>query len=298
MRVALFFPGQGSQSVGMHLAASGSVLDADTLGEADEALGAPLSRWIAEGPEERLSRTEVTQPAILTVSIAALRYLRARTEPFEVVAAAGHSLGEYAALVAAGALDLADALRLVRLRGRAMQEAVPLGVGTMAAIVGLDEAAVIALCARHAEGEVVSVAALNCPGQVSIAGHVGAVGRVAEATHAAGGAAKLLAVSAPFHCAMLAPAAERLREALATVSLRAPLFPVFHNVDALPAPSVDAIRERLVAQVVAPVRWADCARAVRDAGPDVAFECGPGRTLLGLQRRIDRSLPVRLASEA
>jgi [acyl-carrier-protein] S-malonyltransferase len=298
MRAALYFPGQGSQFVGMHLAASGEPLDVDTLAEADEALDMPLSRWIAEGPEDRLAHTEVTQPAILAVSVAALRYLRARVPALEVAASAGHSLGEYGALVASGAIAFADALRLVRLRGRVMQDAVPLGVGTMAAIVGLDEGTVAELCARHAQGQVVSVAALNCPGQVSVAGHVLAVERVLDAAHAAGGAGKTLAVSAPFHCALLAPAAARLREALADVRIDAPAFPVFHNVDAQPAGDPDAIRARLVAQVVAPVRWADCARAVRATGVDVAWECGPGRTLLGLQRRIDRTLSVRLASEA
>jgi [acyl-carrier-protein] S-malonyltransferase len=298
MRAVLMFPGQGSQCVGMHLAGDGTELDPATLDEANDALGMDLRRVLAEGPEELLARTEVTQPAILAASLAAWRHLQRKEPSLTVLGAAGHSLGEFSALVAAGSLTLADALRLVRLRGLAMQEAVPLGVGGMAAILGLDDATVAGLCAEHAHGEVVGLAGLNCPGQVAIAGHVGAVDRVVAASEPAGGVGKRLAVSAPFHSPLLAPAATRLAEALEDVPLRAPTFPVFHNVDGATAPDVATIRARLVAQVTLPVRWVDCARALSTLGAETAFECGPGRTLAGLQRRIDKSLPVRSASAA
>jgi [acyl-carrier-protein] S-malonyltransferase len=281
----------------MHLAPDGTMLDASTFAEADEALGMALSALVAEGPEEVLARTEVTQPAILAASVAAWRRLLRLRPDAEIVAAAGHSLGEYGALVAAGALKFPDALRVVRLRGRAMQEAVPLGIGGMAAVLGLEEERVRGLCEEQAQGAVVALAALNAPGQVTVAGHVAAVDRVVAAAEAAGGMGKRLAVSAPFHCSLLGPAAEALAEALGAVSLASPSFPVFHNVDAAPASAPEDIRARLVAQVVAPVRWMDCAREVTRLRPEVAWECGPGRSLAGMQRRIDRTLPVRPASD-
>lgn len=293
MSVALIFPGQGSQQVGMHLDAGGVPWDADTFAEADEALGYALSRVIADGPEDALARTEVTQPALLATGVAMARRLLRAQPDLRVVGAAGHSLGEYTALVVSGALDFADALRLVRVRGRAMQQAVPVGVGGMAAILGLERAQVETLCAEAAQGEVVSMAADNCPGQVTIAGHVGAVDRVVAAVEGAGGVGKRLAVSAPFHCALLAPAADALAESIARVDVRAGAFPVLHNVDGLSAPSPEAVRARLVAQVVAPVRWSDCFRGLRALGAETAYECGPGRTLAGMARRIDKTLPVR-----
>ncbi len=298
MSVALIFPGQGSQQVGMHLDAGGSVWDADTFAEADEALGYALSRVIAEGPEDALARTEVTQPALLTTGVAMARRLLRQRPDLRIVGAAGHSLGEYAALVMSGALDFADAVRLVRVRGRAMQDAVPVGVGGMAAVLGLEISQVEVLCAEAAQGEVVSIAADNCPGQVTVAGHVGAVDRVVAAVEAAGGVGKRLAVSAPFHCALLSPAADALAEALATVKVRPGAFPVLHNVDGRPAASPEEVRARLVAQVVAPVRWSDCFRGLRTLGAESAYECGPGRTLAGMARRIDKTLPVRSGAEA
>lgn len=298
MSVALIFPGQGSQQVGMHLDARGACWDVDTFAEADEALGEALSRRIAEGPEDALARTEVTQPALLATGVAMSRRLLRSHPDLQVVGAAGHSLGEYTALVVSGALDFADALRLVRVRGRAMQDAVPVGVGGMAAVLGLDLAQVEALCFEAARGEVVSIAAENCPGQVTIAGHVAAVDRVVAAAEGAGGVGKRLAVSAPFHCSLLSPAAEALAEALARVNVRAGAFPVLHNVDGRPATSPDDVRGRLVAQVVAPVRWSACFRGLRALGAESAYECGPGRTLAGMARRIDTTLPVRSGAES
>ncbi|MFZ5476219.1 MAG: ACP S-malonyltransferase [Myxococcota bacterium] len=276
MGTALLFPGQGAQYVGMDAG-----LDRATFEEADDALGFALSWVIREGPEGRLAETEITQPAILATSIAALR-----ARPVDdVVAAAGHSLGEYGALVAAGALAFADAVRLVRLRGRAMQQAVPLGVGAMAAIVGPSPEEVQALCDACAEGEVVEIAALNCPGQTVVAGHVGAVERVLARSQG-----RRLPVSAPFHCSLLAPAAERLREALADVRLGPCRFPVVHDVDARPS---DDIRARLVEQVVKPVRWVECVATLKALGATSAVELAPGRTLAGLCKRIDRAWTVR-----
>lgn len=282
MTVALVFPGQGSQYPGMD-----KDLDRSTFEEADEALGYALSTLIHEGPEAELQRTEVTQPAIFTVSIARLRHLRATRPGLEVVAAAGHSLGEYSALVAADALDFADAVRILRLRGRAMQEAVPEGQGAMAAVMGLEAETVAALCTDGVE-----VAAYNCPTQVSIAGPAAALDAVLDRIEAAGGVARKLVVSAPFHCAMLAPAGERLKEALAAIPVRPPRFPVVQNVDAVATDDPEAIRARLVAQVSRPVRWEACFRALRALGADRAIEVGPGRTLAGLGKRIDRAFPV------
>lgn len=284
MKTAFIFPGQGSQVVGMQAG-----LDPDTFAEADEALGVSLSRVIEEGPVEKLAETEFTQPALLTTGIAMVRTLRRERPELVPVAAAGHSLGEYGALVAAGALEFADAVRLVRLRGRAMQAAVPLGVGTMAAIVGLETDEVIALCLEHANGEVVELAGHNCPGQTVIAGHVGAVERVCDAV---GAGARRLTVSAPFHCSLLGPAAEALREALATVPIAAPTVPVVHNVDAQVTQDPAGIRARLVEQVIRPVRWVECVQALKQLGVERCLELGPGRTLAGLGRRIDRTLPV------
>ncbi|MEN9787064.1 MAG: hypothetical protein RLZZ299_2328 [Pseudomonadota bacterium] len=298
MAVGVLFPGQGSQMVGMDRASDGSPLDPATFEEVDEALGERLSRIVAEGPEDALARTENTQPALLAAGVAAWRWVQRRVPDLAVAAAAGHSLGEYAALVASGAMALGDAARLVRLRGRAMQAAVPHGVGAMAAVVGLDDDALDALCAEVAAGEVVEVAAWNCPGQITVAGHASAVARLVAAVETAGGIARPLAVSAPFHCSLLAPAADPLRAALAEVRISPGAFPVVHNVDAAVATDAEGIRARLVAQVVAPVRWSACVRTLRSLGVDDAWECGPGRTLAGLVRRIDRNMVVRAGREA
>lgn len=283
---ALLFPGQGSQRVGMgeHLMAAHAIARA-TMEEADEALGFPLTRLCLEGPEAELTRTELCQPAILAVSVATWRALGPATgiEPRWV---AGHSLGEYTALVAAGALAFRDAVRLVRLRGRLMQSAVPEGVGAMAAVVGLDDARVAELCAAAAEDEIVSPANFNGAGQVVVAGHRGAVARVMAAAKAAGGRAIALAVSAPFHCELMAPVAAGLARALAEIELRAPAVPVVTNVDAAVSGDPARIRELLVAQVTAPVRWAESMQRLRSLGCRRVVEVGPGQVLAKIVQRM------------
>jgi [acyl-carrier-protein] S-malonyltransferase len=270
--------------MGQRLAAEHAAARA-TMAEADEALDFPLSRLCYEGPEADLTRTEFCQPAILAVSVAAWRALGAEQElaPRWV---AGHSLGEYSALVVAGALGFRDAVRLVRLRGRCMQTAVPEGVGAMAAIVGLEEAQVAELCAAAAGNEVVSPANLNGAGQVVVAGHRAAVARVMEAARAAGGRVLQLPVSAPFHCALMAPAAAELAEALATIELADPGIPVVSNVDAALNGDRSRIRELLVAQVTAPVRWAESMQLLHTLGCRRAIEVGPGQVLAKLVQRM------------
>jgi [acyl-carrier-protein] S-malonyltransferase len=268
----------------------------EVFAAADHALGTDLSRVCFEGDEEQLALTETTQPAILTVSVAALRALEARG--LRPAAAAGHSLGEYSAHVAAGSLGFEDAVRSVRLRGRFMQEAVPPGQGAMAAILGLSSEEVSGLCAEAASGEVVSPANLNAPGQVVIAGHAAAVERVSEAARKAGAKRAVpLAVSAPFHCALMEPAAERLQEVLGRVQFADPAVPVFTNVDAEPVSSGGAARDALLRQVVSPVRWHELALAMVGAGFDTFVEVGPGKVLSGLMRRVRRDLRVFAVSD-
>jgi [acyl-carrier-protein] S-malonyltransferase len=296
MTLALLFPGQGSQSVGMGKtlceasAAARAVFDA-----ADAALGFPISRLCFEGPEEALKLTANTQPAILTHSIAALEDLRARfPERLEGAAfAAGHSLGEYSADVAAGALAFEDAVRLVRERGRFMQEAVPAGVGAMAAIVGLAPSEVEAACADAAQGEVVAPANYNSPEQTVIAGHAAAVERAGKECLSRGAKRAIpLPVSAPFHCALMSPARERMRPLLEAAALSAPLLPVVTNVDADPAREADALRSALVRQVDSPVRWVESVQRLAREGVDRALEIGPGNVLAGLVRRIEKGIRV------
>jgi [acyl-carrier-protein] S-malonyltransferase len=283
---ALLFPGQGSQRIGMgaELAATHEVARA-TMAEADEALGHPLTRLCREGPEAELTRTEFCQPAILAVSVALWRALgpMSGVRPQWV---AGHSLGEYTALVVADALTFRDAVRLVRLRGRLMQSAVPEGVGTMAAIVGLDDARVAELCAAAAGNEVVSPANFNGAGQVVVAGHRGAVGRVMETAKAAGGRVIALAVSAPFHCALMAPAARELAAALASVEIRTPTVPFVSNVDAALVTDAARVKELLIAQVTAPVRWAESMEMLRSLGCLRVVEVGPGQVLAKIAQRM------------
>lgn len=282
----LLFPGQGSQRVGMgrRLAAEHPVAKA-TMAEADDALDFPLSRLCFEGPEPELTRTEFCQPAILAVTIAQWRALGAERE-IEPQWLAGHSLGEYAALVVAGALEFRDAIRLVRLRGRAMQSAVPEGVGAMAAIVGLDDATVTAICADAAAGEVVSPANFNGAGQIVVAGHRAAVERAMRGAKAAGGRAVPLAVSAPFHCALMAPAAAELAQALDAVEIAPPVIPIVTNVEAALNSDASRVRALLVAQVTAPVRWADSMRLLQSLGCRHAVEVGPGQVLTKLLQRM------------
>jgi [acyl-carrier-protein] S-malonyltransferase len=296
--LAFLFPGQGSQKVGMGRAlrdahpAARAVFD-----EADAALGLSISKLCFEGPESELLLTAHAQPAILTTSIAALRVLEAETgiEPSIV---AGHSLGEYSALVAAGALALADAVRLVHLRGRFMQEAVPAGVGAMAAIIGLEAAVVADACAEAAQGEVVSPANLNGGGQIVIAGHRGAVDRACVAAKARGAKmAKLLVVSAPFHCGLMQPAADRLARALADVSFETPRVPVMTNVEAAPSTNAARIPELLTRQVTGSVRWEESVQAIAARGVSAAIEVGEGRVLAGLVKRITPAIVVHGAGD-
>jgi [acyl-carrier-protein] S-malonyltransferase len=258
-----------------------------TFAEADEALGEPLSRLIFEGPEDQLRLTENTQPAILTVSVAASRLLASRG--FEPAFVAGHSLGEYSAHVCAGTLDFADAVRIVRRRGRFMQEAVPVGRGAMAAVMGLDLGDVARACAEAAEGEVVSPANMNMPGQVVIAGTTEAVARAGERAKALGAKRVVpLSVSAPFHCALMKPAEDRLAPELRALTVRDPRVPVVANVDAQPKRDAASAIDALVRQVSSPVRWEDVMRRLASEGVRKYVEVGPGTVLCGLGRKIDR----------
>lgn len=295
--LAFVFPGQGSQRVGMGRALAEEFAAArDTFAEADDALGFAISRLCFEGPEETLRLTEHTQPAILTASVAACRVLAGETG-LAPGALGGHSLGEWSALVAAGALAFPDAVRLVRTRGRLMQEAVPVGTGAMAAILGLDADQVEAAC-REAQaalpGQVVEPANFNAPGQVVIAGHVQAVARAGELAKGRGAKRVLpLAVSAPFHCSLMRPAGEGLARALDGVAVGPLGATVYSNVEAAPYPGPSAVKGLLVRQVSSPVRWDALVRALAAAGVRTVVEVGPGEVLTGLVKRIDKGLQAR-----
>jgi [acyl-carrier-protein] S-malonyltransferase len=290
--IAFIFPGQGSQRVGMGQAfAAAEPIVRDTFAEADAALGAPLSRLCFEGPESELTLTENTQPAILTVSVAIARVLEARGWRPDFYA--GHSLGEYSAHVAAGTFEFADAVRTVRNRGRYMQEAVPVGAGAMAAILGLDGDAVAVACAQAAEGEVVSPANLNAPGQVVIAGTTAAVQRAGVLAKAAGAKRVIpLAVSAPFHCGLMKPAEDRLAPELRALAVQSPRRPVVANIDAEPKRDGAAAVEALVRQVSGAVQWESVVRRLASEGVRTYVEVGPGTVLAGLVRKIDRDARV------
>ena len=286
---AFVFPGQGSQAVGMLDAWGDNAAVRQTLEEASTALGEDVGRLIREGPKERLDLTTNTQPVMLAAGIACYRAWLAETDARPDVVA-GHSLGEYSALVAAESLSLADALPLVRFRAQAMQEAVPVGTGAMAAILGLDAAAVGAGCAaaREATGEVVSAANFNEPRQTVIAGSKAGVDKACELLKAAGAKRALpLPVSAPFHSPLMQPAAERLRERLASVAIAAPRIPVIDNIDVRSESEPAAIRDALYRQAYGPVRWEETIKAIRGRGIAVILECGPGKVLANLTRRID-----------
>lgn len=285
--IAFVFPGQGSQHVGMGQALAAAWPEARAVfDEADLALGEPLSRLCFDGPEDRLVLTEHTQPAILTVSVAAARVLEARGLQPQFMA--GHSLGEYSAHVAAGTLAFADAVRIVRRRGQYMQEAVPVGTGAMAAVLGLDAAQVAEACAEAAEGEVVAPANLNAPGQVVIAGTAAAVARAGQRARALGARRVIpLAVSAPFHCALMAPAERRLAPELRALVASRPRVPVAANVDGELRTEGPAAIETLVRQVSSPVRWEAVVRRLASAGVRAYVEVGPGTVLSGLVRKID-----------
>jgi [acyl-carrier-protein] S-malonyltransferase len=293
--IALVFPGQGAQKVGMGKALFEAFpICRQTFEEADAALGEPLSSLCFEGPEQRLLLTENAQPAILAVSVAAYRLVHARG--IRAAFAAGHSLGEYSAHVAAGTLSFSDALRTVRQRGRYMQEAVPVGAGAMAAILGLDAAAVTQACDETAAalpGRVVSPANLNAPGQVVIAGHADAVDYAGERAKALGARRVIpLAVSAPFHCALMKPAEERLDPELRSLPARRPEIPVVANVDAQPKREAGEAVAALIKQVSAPVRWEDVVRRLIAEGARTFVELGPGAVLAGLIKKVDRSVTV------
>jgi [acyl-carrier-protein] S-malonyltransferase len=284
--LAFVFPGQGSQAVGMGKAFHDASPAARAVFEqADAALGVPLTRVMFEGPERELALTANTQPAVLTASVAAAAACAERGLAPALVA--GHSLGEYSALVVAGALQLADAVRVVRKRGEFMQEAVPVGTGAMAAVMGLSLDAVEAVCRESAQGEVVEIANINSAAQIVIAGHARAVERaVALAGQRGGKKSVLLPVSAPFHCALMKPAADRLAAELRRVTVAAPRIPVVRNVDAGVTRSASDVVPLLLSQVASPVRWTDCVARLAAEGATAFVEVGPGRVLTALTRRI------------
>lgn len=285
--LAMVFPGQGSQGVGMlaELAAQFPLIEA-TFADASAALGYDLWLLAQNGPAEELNKTWQTQPALLTASVAIWRVWQQQggQQPSWF---AGHSLGEYSALVCAGVIDFAQAVKLVELRGKLMQEAVPAGVGAMSAIIGLDNAAIVQACLASAQGQVVSPVNFNSPGQVVIAGHKEAVERAGAACKAAGAKRALpLPVSVPSHCALMKPAADKLALALETISFSAPKVPVVNNVDVQAQTSPDAIRQALVRQLYNPVRWTETVEYLAAQGVDQLLEVGPGKVLSGLTKRI------------
>ena len=294
--VAFVFPGQGSQSVGMLDAWGDHPVVAQTLQEASDALHEDVAHLIHEGPKEALALTTNTQPVMLVAAVAAWRVWRAEGGALPV-AVAGHSLGEYSALVAAEVLTLSQAAPLVRLRAAAMQEAVPVGTGAMAAILGLDAAAVIAGCAQAqatfgaGSAEVVEAVNFNDPGQTVIAGSKAAVDKACEMLKAAGAKRALpLSVSAPFHSSLMKPAAERLKQALAETTLASAQLPVINNIDVSVASDANAIRDALYRQAFGPVRWVECVKAMQARGATLLVECGPGKVLAGMAKRIDPTL--------
>ena len=298
MRFSFLFPGQGSQSLMMlsDLASQFPVVHA-VFEEASQVLGCDLWALTQEGPVEKLNQTEWTQPALLAADYAVWRCWQCLEGP-DPALLAGHSLGEYAALVVAGAVSLVDAIDVVALRGRAMQAAVPEGVGAMAAIIGLDEAEVIALCeAVTSEGDVVSPANFNSIGQTVIAGEIKAVERVMASAKADGAKiAKRIPVSVPSHCPLMAPAAQQLAEKLETITIKPPAIPIIHNVDVSQHKEASTIRQALVAQLTQPVRWVETIQKMEAAGIKKLVECGPGKVLMGLNKRITKAIPTELTN--
>ena len=288
---AFVFPGQGSQSVGTLSEVYDSYeIVRETFREASYVLGYDLYELVSKGPAEELGKTFRTQPALLTSSVALYRLWCSKTD-LRPKMMAGHSLGEYSALVCAGAVEFKDAVNLVKLRGEYMQEAVPEGAGAMAAVIGLDDAAVVRACAEAAQGDVCSAVNFNSPGQVVIAGTKAAVDRAGELLKAAGAKRFLpLAVSVPSHCELMKPAAQKLRSVLEGIQFREPEIPVINNVDVEPALVPDVIRNALVRQLYSPVRWVETEQAMAAAGVAVLAEVGPGKVLQGLSKRIDRNI--------
>ena len=299
MSFAFVFPGQGSQSVGMMAAYGDAPVVRATFDEASKALGDDLWTMVAEGPAEILTQTVNTQPVMLTAAIAVWRLWQEKGGRQPTVLA-GHSLGEYSALVAAGVIDFKDAVPLVRLRAAAMQEAVPVGTGAMAAVLGLDNAGIAAACAEAAQGEVVEPVNFNANGQTVIAGHKGAVERAMEACKARGAKmAKALPVSAPFHSSLIRPAADKLAARLAELNLNAPNIPVINNVDVAIENDPACIKDALIRQAYNPVRWVETIQAMAALGIGTVAECGPGKVLAGLTKRCaDGVIGVALADAA
>ena len=287
--IAFIFPGQGSQAVGMGKdLAEKYPIARQTFEEADDALGYKLSQLCFEGPEDQLRLTEITQPAILTVSIAALRVLETQIPKPAFVA--GHSLGEYSAHVASGTVSFDDAVRTVRNRGKYMQEAVPVGVGAMAAVLGMELNKISAICTEAEQGEVCAPANINSPEQVVISGNTAAVERAVKLAEERGAKkAKLLPVSAPFHCLLMKPAQDRLQVDLDKLSMNKPVYPVACNVDADLVTDPQKARDTLVRQVTGSVKWEQCVRLLLAQGVETFIEVGPGKVLWGLMRQIDRS---------
>ena len=295
MSFGVVFPGQGSQRVGMLEEAAGAFsIVGDTFSEASDALGYDLWHLVSQGPVEKLGLTEYTQPAILTASVALYRAF-SEAHSFQPTAGAGHSLGEYSALVCAGALSLADGARLVRRRGAAMQDAVPVGVGAMAVVMGLDDDVVSDTCNSISSADsFVGGVNFNAPGQVVIAGHADAVDAAVVALKDAGARRAMpLPVSAPFHTPLMQPAADVMQQAFKDASWATPQFPVVSNVDGSLQTDADSIRESLVKQISAPVLWTTCMATLREAGCTQFVECGPGNVLSGLSKRIDKSVPIK-----
>ena len=296
---AMVFPGQGSQTVGMlaELAADNPIVEA-TFKEASDALGYDLWQLTQQGPAEELNKTWQTQPALLAASVALFRLWQQKGGQAPSMMA-GHSLGEYSALVCAGVLDFAEAIKLVELRGKLMQEAVPAGTGAMQAIIGLDDAAIQQACEEAAQGEVVSPVNFNSPGQVVIAGHKAAVERAGAACKAAGAKRALpLPVSVPSHCALMKPAADKLAVALENIAFNAPTLPVVNNVDVKCETSPEAIRSALVRQLYSPVRWTECVEFMAAQGVTSLLEVGPGKVLTGLTKRIVDTLTASAVNDS
>ncbi len=300
MSIAWLFPGQGSQSVGMGKDVLAASPGARAIFErVDAALGEKLSKLVLEGPEDQLTLTANAQPAIVATSCAVLAAIRERVPALAAPAfAAGHSLGEYSALVAAEALTLEDAVRLVRARGRSMQEAVPAGTGAMSAVMGVDPEKLEALCRQATNGEVVSPANFNAPGQIVVAGHAAAVARLGELAAAEKGRVIPLKVSAPFHCALMEPAARVVQTELERIRVQPPKFPIVANFDAQPNSDAARVKELLVRQVDGPVRWEASVRLMAERGVTHALEIGPGKVLAGLVKRIAKDIKVLSVGDA
>lgn len=298
-KFAMVFPGQGSQTVGMlaDLAAQFPIVE-QTFAEASDALGYDLWKLVQEGPAEELNKTWQTQPALLAASVAIYRVWQ-QENGAQPAMMAGHSLGEYSALVCAGVLDFKQAIRLVELRGKLMQEAVPAGTGAMSAIIGLDNDAIAKACEESAQGEVVSPVNFNSPGQVVIAGNKDAVERAGAACKAAGAKRALpLPVSVPSHCALMKPAADKLAVALQGIAFNAPQFPVVNNVDVKTETSPEAIRDALVRQLYSPVRWSESVEFMAGEGIEHLLEVGPGKVLTGLTKRIVDTMTAAAINDA